>query len=204
MRVLVACEFSGVVRDAFIRAGDDAVSCDLAPSLRPGPHILGDVLDSIEAGWDMIIAFPPCKYLTRAGSRYWSDPTWRAGQDQAGQFCRALWGARVPRVCIENPPGALPRFLGRFHQTIQPWQFGHPYTKLTCLWLRGLPPLIESARHQGRLSWVEKNNSRSKQRSRRRSLTFSGIAGAMAAQWGSSNRAGQNHSGRRRLTPSKI
>lgn len=185
MRVLIACEFSGTVRDAFIRAGDDAISCDLVPSDRPGPHHIGDVLGILRSGFDMMIAFPPCKYLTRAGSRFWPDPDWHAGQHHAGRFCQALWAAPIPRICIENPPGALPRFIGRFHETVQPWQFGHPYTKLTCLWLRGLPPLIEGARSTGRASWTEANNPRSKQRTRRRSLTFSGIAEAMAAQWGS-------------------
>ena len=184
VRVLIACEISGVVRDAFRKRGHDAVSCDLEPSLTPGPHIQADVLDHINDGWDMMLAFPPCTFLTRAGSRYWHDPVWRAGQLAAGAFCLALWAAPIRRIAIENPPGRLPEFLGRFSQTIQPWHFGHPYTKLTCLWLEGLPPLMDSYHHRGRLSWTEANSSRSKQRSRRRSLTFPGIAEAMAAQWG--------------------
>lgn len=183
MRILVACEFSGVVRDAFRAGGHDAISCDLVESERPGPHIIGNVLDHLD-GFDVVVAFPPCTYLTRAGSRYWSDPTWRAHQDTAVDFVRALWEAPVPRVCIENPPGCLSSRFNPVFQTIQPWQFGHGYTKLTCLWLRGLPPLIDTVIHQGRISWCEKNNPRSKQRSRRRSRTFQGIADAMANQWG--------------------
>jgi site-specific DNA-cytosine methylase len=187
VRILVACEFSGAVRDAFALRGHTAISCDLDKSETPGQHILGDVRDHL-AGidgkpWDMMIAFPPCTFLTRAGSRYWSNPTWRAGQDAAVEFVRALWEAPIPRVCIENPPGCLSSRFNPVFQTIQPWQFGHGYTKLTCLWLRGLPPLIDTIIHQGRTSWCEKNNPRSKQRSRRRSRTFPGIAEAMANQW---------------------
>ena len=184
MRVLIACEFSGVVRDAFARRGHDAVSCDLVVSERPGPHHVGDVLEVLDEPWDMVLAFPPCRFLTRAGSRYWSDPTWRAEQVRAGEFARLFWRSPIPRVCIENPPGRLPEFLGPFQQTVQPWQFGHGFTKLTCLWLHGLPPLLDSANHSGRRSWTEANNPRSNQRSRRRSRTFPGIAAAMAAQWG--------------------
>ena len=183
MRILVACEFSGVVRDAFALRGHDAISCDLEPSERPGPHIIGNVLDHL-AGFDMVIAFPPCTYLTRAAARYWHDPGRPEKQDAAVEFVRALWEAPARRVCIENPPGCLSSRFNPIFQTIQPWQFGHGYTKLTCLWLRGLPPLIDTIIHQGRDSWTEKNNSQSKQRSRRRSRTFQGIADAMANQWG--------------------
>lgn len=184
VRVLVACERSGRVRDQFALRGHDVWSCDTQPSLTPGQHILGDVLAHIDGSWDMLLAFPPCTFLTRAGSRYWSDPTWRAAQLAAGAFALALWSAPVPRIMIENPPGRLPEFLGKFHQTIQPFHFGHEYTKLTCLWLQGLPPLMSTVLHRGRISWTEKNNSRSNQRSNRRSLTFPGIAQAMADQWG--------------------
>lgn len=188
MHILVACEFSGVVREAFRRGGHDAWSCDLDPSDIPGPHIQADVrdhLDGIEGTpWDMMLAFPPCTYLTRAGARYWADPSRRAKQDAAVDFVKALWNAPIPRVCIENPPGCLSSRFNPVFQTIQPWQFGHGYTKLTCLWLRGLPPLIDTVHHRGRISWTEANNPRSKQRSRRRSRTFPGIADAMANQWG--------------------
>jgi len=192
VRILIACEFSGVVRDAFRRGGHDAVSCDLDPSETPGQHLLGDVLDHLDGidghPWDMMIAFPPCTYLCRAGARYWRDPLRRKRQDDAVGFVRTLWHAQIPRVCIENPPGCLSSRFNPVFQTIQPWQFGHGYTKLTCLWLRGLPPLIDTVIHQGRESWTERNNPMSKQRSRRRSRTFPGIAEAMANQWGALDR----------------
>jgi site-specific DNA-cytosine methylase len=188
VRVLVACEFSGVVRDAFALRGHFAVSCDLDESETPGRHIRGDVRDHLSGfdgqPWDMLLAFPPCTYLTRAGARLWSDPARRKHQDTAVDFVRALWDAPIHRVCIENPPGCLSSRFNPVFQTIQPWQFGHGYTKLTCLWLRGIPPLIDTVIHSGRVSWTEQNNPRSKQRSRRRSLTFQGIADAMANQWG--------------------
>lgn len=188
VRVLVACEFSGTVRDAFSLRGHDAWSCDLEPSMKPGKHILGDVmahLDGIDGKpWDMMLAFPPCRYLCRAGARYWADPSRRALQDTAVEFVRALWSTPIGKVCIENPPGCLSSRFSPIFQTIQPWQFGDGFTKLTCLWLRGLPPLMDTIIDQGRVSWTQKNNPRSKQRSRRRSLTFPGIATAMAAQWG--------------------
>jgi len=173
-----------VVRNQFELAGHDTWSCDLIPSIRPGKHIQGDVLDHINDGWDMMIAFPPCTHLTRAGSRYWSDPEWRAGQILDGTFALALYSAPIAKIAIENPPGRLPEFIGPFSQTIQPWHFGDPYTKLTCLWLQDLPPLMDSYHHQGRTSWTEANNPRSKQRPLRRSITSPGIAKAMADQWG--------------------
>lgn len=188
MHILVACEFSGVVRNAFRRGGHDAWSCDLDPSETPGPHIQADVRDHLDGfdgkPWDMMIAFPPCTYLTRAGARYWADPRRRIHQDAAVDFVKTLWNAPIPRVCIENPPGCLSSRFNPVFQTIQPWQFDHGYTKLTCLWLRGLPPLMDTVIHRGRVSWTEANNPRSNQRSRRRSRTFPGIAAAMATQWG--------------------
>jgi hypothetical protein len=184
VRILVACEFSGVVRDAFTLRGHDAWSCDLLPSRSPGKHIQGDVLDHLDQSWNMMIAFPPCTHLTRAASRYWHDPTWRTAQLVDGTFALALWSAPIEKIAIENPPGRLPEFIGRFNQTIQPWHFGHPYTKLTCLWLQNLPPLMDTCHSQGRMSWVKKNDPRSKQRPLRRSLTFAGVAQAMAQQWG--------------------
>ncbi|HUU82725.1 MAG TPA: DNA cytosine methyltransferase [Phycisphaerae bacterium] len=175
-----------MVRDAFALRGHFAVSCDLDESETPGRHIRGDVRDHLNEfdgqPWDMMLAFPPCTYLTRAGARYWADPSRRALQDTAVDFVRALWTAPIPRVCIENPPGCLSSRFSPIFQTIQPWQFGHGYTKLTCLWLRGIPPLIDTVIHRGRTSWTEKMGQ-SKQRSRRRSRTFQGIAEAMANQW---------------------
>ncbi len=177
-----------MVRDAFALRGHFAISCDLDDSETPGRHIRGDVR-TLLAGvdgkpWDMMIAFPPCTYLTRAAGRYWKDPGRKELQNAAVDFVKTLWNAPIPRVCIENPPGCLSSRLNPIFQTIQPWQFGHGYTKLTCLWLRGIPPLIDTVIHSGRVSWTENNNPRSKQRSRRRSRTFPGIAAAMANQWG--------------------
>jgi hypothetical protein len=183
VRVLVACEFSGRVRDQIALRGHVAVSCDLLPSETPGRHVRGDVLSLLDDGWDMMLAFPPCTYLTRAGSRFWKDPTWHQRQLDAADFVRRLWAAPIQRICIENPPGYLSTVLGPRFQTVQPWHFDEPYTKLTCLWLKGLPPLMTGIHHRGRISWTEKNNPRSKQRSARRSRTFPGIARAMAEQW---------------------
>ena len=180
----MACEYSGVVRDAFTRAGHEAWSCDILPSKSRGHHIQGDALDHILDGWDMLLAFPPCTYLSRAAARLWKDPSRRTDQILAGTFALALWSAPIDKICIENPPGRLPEFIGRFHQTIQPWHFGEPYTKLTCLWLQGLPPLLDTYHSRGRTSWTLHNQGNSKQRPLRRSRTFDGIANAMAAQWG--------------------
>lgn len=182
--MLVACEFSGIVRDAFLARGHEATSCDLLPTEIPGPHIVGDVLEQLELGWDMMLAFPPCRYLTRAGSRFWRQPEWKQHQDEAANFVLRLWRAPIPRICIENPPGHLSSRLGPRFQTVQPWMFDHGYTKLTCLWLRGLPPLLNSVNHPRRRSWTEANSARSNQRWKRRSQTFPGIARAMAEQWG--------------------
>lgn len=188
MRILIACEFSGVARNEFTRRGHDAISCDLDPTILPGRHVRADVLEILNCfegkPWDMMIAFPPCTYLSRAGSRYWREPSRRLLQVKATNFVRKLWKAPIPRICIENPPGILSSTLSRTFQTIQPWQFGHGYTKLTCLWLKGLPPLLDTFTSQGRISWTKTNDPGSAQRSRRRSLTFLGIAAAMAAQWG--------------------
>lgn len=195
MRVLIACEFSGVVRDAFIRAGHDAVSCDLLPSEAPGPHMQGDVLTLLDGGdFDLMIAHPPCTYLSRAGARWWKVPGRAELADAAAAFVFALRDAPIPRIAIENPIGQLNQRWRYPDQTIQPYQFGHPFSKATCLWLKGLPlleptqvcteyrPLIRAnvtARNRrgvpqpGTLSGGLKS-----------AKTFPGIAAAMADQWG--------------------
>src|SRR5690349_922709 len=142
MRILVACEFSGIVRDAFIARGHDAVSCDLLPTERPGPHYQGDVRDLLGQGWDLMIAHPPCTYLTRAGARWWKDPARQLAAEEAIAFVRQLWVAPIERIAIENPIGKLHQAMGRPQQIIQPWQHGHGETKATCLWLKNLPPLL--------------------------------------------------------------
>jgi site-specific DNA-cytosine methylase len=183
MRVLVACEFSGIVRDAFAARGHDAWSCDLEPTERLGKHLQTDVLTILDQGWDLMIAHPPCTYLSRAGAHLW--PQRQAEQTAALNFVRALWETPIPRVALENPVGALNRLWRYPDQMIQPWQHGHPWTKKTCLWLRGLPPLMCSyvvAPTPGPC-WSDRHGE-SASRKRNRSRTFTGIAEAMATQWG--------------------
>jgi len=178
--VLVACEFSGVVRDAFRARGHDAVSCDLLPSERPGPHIQGDVRDLDLSGYDLLIAHPPCTYLAASGARWWAGR--RDEQAAALAFVRWLLAAPVPRVAIENPIGALTRLLRPPDQIIHPWMFGAGETKATCLWLRHVPPLFATHLVPGRAARIHRL-SPSPDRWRERSRTYAGIAQAMAAQW---------------------
>lgn len=142
MKVLIACEFSGHVRDAFIRAGHDATSCDLLPSDAPGPHHQGDVLEILGQGWDMMVAHPPCTYLSASGM-HWTTRGVRPKQltEEALAFVRALLDAPIPKIALENPVGAISSRIRRPDQIIQPWQFGHDASKATCLWLKGLPEL---------------------------------------------------------------
>lgn len=181
MRVLVACEFSGTVRDAFIARGHDAMSCDLLPSERPGPHYQGDVRDVLGDGWDVMIAHPPCTHLAVSGARWWSEK--RQAQIEALAFVRVLMSANIPRIAIENPVSLIGSAIRPPDQVIQPWMFGHGEMKTTCLWLKNLPLLratqIVAGREQrtwrlapGATRWME------------RSRTYPGIAEAMAAQWG--------------------
>jgi hypothetical protein len=181
VRVLVACEFSGIVRDAFAAKGHDAWSCDLLPSERPGNHIEGDVLAHLAAGWDLLIAHPPCTYLTRAGARWWSDRG--PEQSRALAFVRTLMLAPVPRIAIENPPGRIGTAIREADQYIQPWQFGHGETKCTGFWLKGLPLLRPTLTVPGREPRVH-HEPPSEDRWKNRSRTLQGIAEAMADQWG--------------------
>jgi len=181
-RVLVACEFSGVVRDALRARGIDATSCDLLPSDAPGPHIVGDVLDHLDDGWGMMIGFPPCTHLAVSGARWWQDK--RQEQADAIEFVHRLWYSPIPRVALENPVGILSSAWRRPDQIIQPWMFGHGETKATCLWLRGLPPLVATVFDPGREPRVH-HEPPGPDRWRRRSLTLAGVAEAMADQWGS-------------------
>lgn len=185
MRVLVACEFSGIVRDAFAALGHDAWSCDLLPSERPGQHLAGDISVVLGFGWDVMIAHPPCVRLCNSGVRWLAERNLWDDLDSACGFFEGLLRAPIPRICIENP---IPhkyarRRIGRYTQLIQPWQFGHPETKATCLWLKGLAPLVSTSVVSGRRGrvWLE---SPGPERSKTRSRTYSGIAAAMAAQWG--------------------
>jgi hypothetical protein len=203
MRVLVACERSGRVREAFRELGHDAWSSDLEPAEDGGQHLRGDVLEHLGAGWDLMIAHPPCTYLSRAGARWWKCSKRHQKALEAASFVLALWNAPIERIAIENPIGRLNRFWRYPDQTIQPWMFGHPYTKATCLWLKNLPPLMSTIICAERTAYLPSNtgwNARKGQRSQPgvvsggmdASRTFPGIAKAMAEQWGESMRLGEN------------
>ena len=181
MKILIACEFSGIVRDSLILRGHDAVSCDLLPTEKPGPHIQGDVLAVLGDGWDMMIAHPPCTHLAVSGARWFKDKI--PEQQAALDFVRALMDAPIPRIAIENPISIISSRIRKPEQIIQPWQFGHGEVKATCLWLKGLPPLIPTNVVQGRHARVHREPP-SPDRWKNRSRTMSGIARAMAEQWG--------------------
>jgi hypothetical protein len=194
MKILVACEFSGTVRDAFIARGHDAVSCDLLPSEIPGPHYLGDVRDILSENWDLMVAHPPCTYLSRAGARWWSDPQRQKLADEAADFVYMLRDAAIPRIAIENPIGQLNKRWRYPDQTIQPYQFGHPYSKATCLWLKNLPPLKPTNILSEYRPLIRSNVSKRARTGEEQqgtysgglitAKTFQGIAEAMADQWG--------------------
>lgn len=183
MRVLVACEFSGVVRDAFIAKGHDAVSADLLPTERPeGPHYQGDVLELLEReSFDLMIAHPPCTHLAVSGARWFKKKL--AEQAEALDFVNRLLGAPVERIALENPVSIISSRIRKPDQIIQPWQFGHGETKATCLWLKNLPGLVPTDVVDGREARVHKMPP-CPERWRERSRTFEGIAAAMADQWG--------------------
>ena len=184
MRVLIACEFSGTVRDAFTRRGHDAWSCDLLPSETPGQHYQGDVRDVLVGTWDVMIAHPPCTHLAVSGARWFKD---KLGQQQeALDFVRLLLDAPIPRIALENPISIISSKIRKPDQIIQPWQFGHGETKATCLWLKGLPPLQPTDIVEGRTARVHRM-SPGPDRWKERSRTFQGIADAMASQWGAYN-----------------
>lgn len=184
MRVLVACEFSGIVREAFRSRGHDAVSCDLLPSEMAGPHHQGDVRDIMGDGWDLMIAHPPCTYLAVSGARYFAQR--QAEQAQALDFVRVLLDAPVPRIALENPVSVISTRVRKPDQIIQPWQYGHGEMKTTCLWLKNLPPLRPTRIVDGRFSRIEAMGPHP-DRARNRSRTYPGIAEAMAAQWGTAS-----------------
>lgn len=180
MKILIACEFSGIVRDAFIEAGHDAVSCDLLDTERVGPHIRADVRPIINKGWDMMIAHPPCTHLAVSGARWFKDKL--EEQAEALEFVQMLLDAPIPMICLENPVSIISSRIRRPDQIIQPWQFGHGETKATCLWLKGLPLLVPTDVVEGRHPAVHlaaPGIDRWKVRSR----TYTGIAAAMAQQW---------------------
>ena len=197
MKVLVACEYSGTVRDAFIAAGHDAMSCDLLPTDVPGPHYQGDVTDILGDGWDLMVAHPPCTYLSVSGM-HWTTRGLRDPQltEDALAFVRLLMGAPIPRIAIENPVSVISSRIRKPDQIIQPHEYGHDASKKTCLWLKGLPLLtpteyVEPRIINGKKRWGNQCDSGqnklgpSDDRWKIRSETFTGIAQAMASQWGS-------------------
>ena len=181
LRVLVACEFSGIVRDAFLARGHDAISCDLLMTERKGPHIWGNVLTVLGDGWDLMIAFPPCTHLASSGARWFADKGGK--QLEALIFVRKLMAAPIPKIAIENPVGVISSKIRKPDQIIQPWQFGHGETKKTCLWLKGLPLLKPTEIVEGRVARIH-HETPGMDRWKKRSRTYPGIADAMAEQWG--------------------
>lgn len=182
MKVLVACEYSGRVRDAFIACGHDAVSCDLLPSDSDGPHHQGDVAEILHFGWDLMIAHPPCTHLAVSGSRWFKDKV--REQAEALVFVQMLLNAPIPRIALENPVSIISTRIRKPDQIVQPWMFGHGETKATCLWLKGLPKLSPTNLVEGREPRVHRM-SPGPDRWKERSRTYQGIANAMAEQWGS-------------------
>ena len=191
MRVLVACEYSGAVRDAFAARGHDAWSCDLLPSDKPGNHYQGDVKDIINEPWDLMVCHPPCTHLAVSGARWFHLK--QQQQSDALDFVRMLLNAPIERIALENPVSIISTKIRKPDQVIQPWMFGHEATKTTCLWLKNLPQLVPTnivgrgARHitKGGKSLPEWYNlPPSADRWKIRSATFQGIADAMAQQWG--------------------
>lgn len=181
MRVLVACEYSGKVRDAFKAKGHDAWSCDLLPTDVEGQHIQGDVLDVLDQGWDLMVAHPPCTHLAVSGARWFKDK--QQEQHEALEFVKALLDAPIDRIALENPVSIISSKIRKPDQIVQPWQHGHGETKATCLWLKGLPKLKPTNIVEGRKPRVHMMPP-SKDRWKLRSETYTGIAKAMADQWG--------------------
>jgi hypothetical protein len=182
MNVLIACEFSGIVRDAFRARGHNAFSCDLLPCERDSTyHIQDDVLKYLDRGWDLMVAHPPCTHLAVSGARYFDRK--RAEQSHALQFVCDLMNAPIPRIVIENPISIISSRIRKPDQIIQPWWFGHGETKATCLWLKGLPVLTATSIVDGRKARIHRM-SPGPDRWRERSRTLIGIAQAMAEQWG--------------------
>lgn len=193
MKVLVACEFSGVVREAFARLGHDAWSCDIIDTEIPGQHIKDDVLRHLDEGWDLMIAHPPCTHLAVSGSRYFAEKRADGRQQAAIAFFMAIVNAPVAHICVENPVCIMSSEYRKPDQIIQPWQFGHPESKATCLWLKGLPKLLTThILHlpEGQKYWSNQTPSGqnklgpSADRAKIRARTYPNIAAAMAVQWG--------------------
>lgn len=181
MKVLVACEFSGIVREAFKARGHDAWSCDLLDTEIEGQHIKGDVLEVINWKWDLMIAHPPCQYLAVSGARWFKERLEK--QKEALKFVKTLMDAPIEKICVENPVSVISTYIRKPDCIIQPWHFGHGETKKTCLWLKNLKPLIPTNIVSGRVQRIHYESPRV-DRWKNRSRTYTGIAKAMAEQWG--------------------
>ena len=195
MRILIACEYSATVREAFAKKGHDVMSCDIEPTDIPGPHYQGDIFDVLYQDWDMMIAHPPCTYLSNAGARFLYPGGKENGINmeryekgmEAREFFMKLYDANIPKICVENPISSKVYNLPAHTQTIQPYEYGHPFKKATRLWLKGLPPLeptnivdtAQSTKVPG--NWFNKGGV---ERQKNRSKFFEGFADAMAEQWG--------------------
>jgi hypothetical protein len=198
MRVLIACEFSGTVRDAFAKLGHDAWSCDLEPTDTPGNHYQGDVMDILADGWDLMIANPPCTHLAVSGARHFEQKRKDGRQQQGIDFFMQMINAPIPKIAVENPIGIMSTLHRKPDQIIQPFEYGHSTTKATCLWLKGLPLLtatniveneevvtLSSGKRMSRWYYeTGKLNFKNGDRAKARNKTFQGIADAMADQWG--------------------
>jgi hypothetical protein len=207
MRVLIACEFSGIVREAFKARGHDAWSCDLLPTEIPGQHIQGDVLKHLNDGWDLMIAHPPCTYVSYVGTAWWNDEGRLENRLAALIFFAKLWKAPIEKICIENPRGCASPTIAKYTQVIHPYYFGDIESKSTCLWLKNLPLLIhnetdtlfekrthgdkqvrmfyKTGKKAGQPIYFNDSFTPTEDRAKLRSRTFPGIANAMAEQWGS-------------------
>jgi len=210
MKVLVACEFSGIVREAFTKRGHDAWSCDIQPTLQPGNHHEGDIFDILYNDWDLMIGHPPCTYITYTGTRWWNDPGRCELRLEALDFFRKLWEAPIEKICIENPRGCASPTIAKYSQVINPYLFGDEASKPTWLWLKNLPQLrhyeaptlfgdkkthvgkgefvyhvTKSGKIKGNAKWyTDAFRLSPEERANVRSQTFPGIADAMADQWG--------------------
>ena len=203
MKVLIACEFSGTVRDAFIRGGHEAMSCDIEPTDVPGPHYQGDMFDIINDGWDMIIAFPPCTHLAVSGAKHFAQKRADGRQQQGIDFFLKVANADIPRIAVENPVGIMSSIYRKPDQIIQPWHFGHEAQKTTCLWLKNLPLLQHTKVVDKGSFYISKTGKKmptwshdvadangkkigynTPEIKKIRNKTFQGIADAMAQQWG--------------------
>jgi hypothetical protein len=195
MKVLIACEYSGIVRDAFTSKGHDAWSCDILPTESPGNHFQGDILEHLDKGWDLMIAHPPCTHLAVSGARWFTEgkKPWSL-QEEALDFVRKLLAAPIDKIALENPVSVISTKIRKPNQIIQPFEYGHDVTKRTCLWLKNLPNLkptkivkpdivLVNGKKMSRMHY-ESFKLPSKERSKVRSKFYTGIAQAMADQWG--------------------